>query len=241
MVAESEARSAPPAAAEPAPEAPPAEPAKQAPTVTSLDDGTKIYDGARPPSLPGLTYKAVTLWATGRATGKRVSVSASLAKKSDVSRSSESGFGSMSQSKSGSVQYCLRLAVNSTVGAFSLSEGRVQVQYFVRDLESSGGKISPDVIETQTIPLPPIDSSRTVYVDCTPVSVYVSSYKYRSAYSSYGSSYTSGQEFYGIVIGVFDKDNALVGQYASTDTLGKLATTDPPSSFERRRQGPRDW
>jgi len=64
-------------------------------------------------------------------------------------------------------------------------------------------------------------------VDLPPVSLYQSSYKYRSSYGSIYSS-ESGNEFYGLIVTVFDGDDQLIYQGVSVAGLKDSALAEKP-------------
>jgi hypothetical protein len=200
-----------------------------------LPKGAKVYEGETPAPIPDFTFKTLSVSPTDRLpVGRKVSATVTLAKRSDTSKTSSDGFFYGYERKTVSAQYILRVTLRPVTSSVALDGAQLAVQYFSKDAAKSAGRIVPNEENLEVIPLPRIDSTRTVAVDCPPLSVTSVSSKTRGYVS--GSSWSSGQEFYGVVISVFDADGNLAYQTASMDSLGKSGIAKIPDDFEEERK-----
>jgi hypothetical protein len=192
------------------------------------DSEAKIYDGKPFPDIAGQNYKTSHLVGSDHVSGtSKISINASLATENNMQSQSSSSWGGVERVKKGSMGYDLRVALKSTVKTFSVDNPTLVVQYYSKDVVSTG-KSNPKLIETKKVTLPTIDSTHNVGVDFPPVSLSSSSYRYADGwYGTYGSS-SSGSELYGFIVSVFDSSGALVAQSGSTETLKKLGVEKVP-------------
>ena len=96
----------------------------------------------------------------------------------------------------------------------------------VFDLYKRGSGSKREVIRTDRILLPPVESGQQVVVDSGAYEYDTS--KYRSSYSAYRYDYTSADEFYGFVVSFFDEEGKLFYQRTSEKALGEYARHIPP-------------
>jgi len=96
----------------------------------------------------------------------------------------------------------------------------------VIDLFKRGSGSKREVIRTDRILLPPLESGRQVVVDSGAYEY--NTEKYRSSYSSYRYDYASNDEFYGFVVSFFDETGSLIFQRSSQKALDSYARTLPP-------------
>jgi hypothetical protein len=195
----------------------------------AIDPDARIYDGKPFPDAGGLNYKNELLYGSDHINGApKISITASLATENNMQKSSTSTYwGAVGRVKRGSMGYDIRLTLKSAVKTFSVDNPTLVVQYFSKDVVSTG-KSNPKLIESKKVALPTIDSTRTVGVDLPPVSLKSESYRYNDAwYGTYGSS-ASGSELYGFIVSIFDSSGALVAQSGSNNTLKKLGVDQVP-------------
>ena len=208
-----------------APAEPPA-PAGPAVADIKLPSGVKMYEGGAP-DVDGVTMKSESLTATSRSKlTRKLTATVSKGETGGPSRSSYStGYSSVS-SKSGSTTHYVRIGLRPASTQYRFAGGTLVVQYFAKEMGSQG-KIEPKPAATQTIPLPGIEISKPITVDCAPLSLYSRSYKYKSYYGTKYSS-ESGVDLYGVVVSAFDTGGALVYQGASSTALDALGVESAP-------------
>jgi len=193
----------------------------------------RIYTDVSPPSLPDFKFKKLSLRSTDRMrVGHKVSVNLLLGTQSDVSKTRHIDSWWRTKTKGGAMTHFARIALRSTSTKQELTDAKLVVQYFGKELSDTSSKVEPQDIAVAVVPLPPI-RTKWVHVDCTPVSTYAYSREHRSW--SYRSSSKAGQHFYGLVISVFDADDSLCYQGASTGTLQKLGLAKLPQNTEEER------
>lgn len=213
-----------------------------------LPAGVKVYEG-NAPGADSVTMKSQSLSPTSRARlARKLAASVSMGESGGPSRSSYSSMYSSSSSQSGTTTHHVRIGLRSASTQYRFGGGTLVVQYFAKDLGSQG-KAVPRLSATQSIPLPAIEVSKPVTVDCAPVLLYSRSYKYRSYYGGRYSS-ESGMDLYGLAVSVFESDGTLAYQAASSTSLDALAIDAAPpgagvkivddggAEVQRRMMGP---
>jgi hypothetical protein len=122
------------------------------------------------------------------------------------------------------MHHFLRLRLRSASTAQSFTGTKVLVEYYGRDAGTGAQKS----VGSKFIDLPVLDTARSVFVDFPPVSLKSSSSK-TTGYRS--SSSKSGSAFCGVVVSVFDADNALIYQGISAPSLDGVAPTELPRQY----------
>jgi hypothetical protein len=231
-VVEAEQESRPAGGARPPGGAPAGEAARARTTV--LASGAKIYEGTTPPEIPGLTFRAIALQPTERArTLRTLSATAKLGKTGEESKVSRERVRVYAADPS--PKHILRVALRAFNQGGAVEGGTLVTQYFIRPPGRASGKATPLLIGLHVVPLPRVDSTRTVTADCAPVSLFLrvdqSPLYFRGIVAT----------FYGTIVSVFDGKRNLVFQAGSTLALDKLGVAEiPPNPTEeqRRRQAP---
>lgn len=201
----------------------------------SIPKGARIYDGEIPAQIPDFTFKTLSVSPTDRLpVGRKVSATVQLAKKSDTTKSTTDSYFYGYERKTIAIQYILRVALRPMSAGATIDGAQLAVQYFSKDTVKGAGKIVPREENLEVIPLPRIDGTRAVTVDCPPVSIISTSSKSRGYFG--GSTWSAGQEFYGVVITVFAEDGAIIYQMASNDSLDKAGIPKIPDTFEEDRK-----
>lgn len=196
----------------------------------------KIYD-KKPPTLAGVTFKNLIVKPTANMGAKRRAVAtAMLSSVSDEATDhSSASVRSSSKSKSGSTAHRVRLNIRTTASDAVLENATVVVEYYTKESTASAGKVVPHKALVKLITVPKIDS-QGVFIDCPEISTYRYSYRYTSAFSdTYRSK--SGQEFYGVIVSVFESDKSLAFQAVSKQPLDDLAAKEIPKEFESDEMG----
>jgi len=93
------------------------------------------------------------------------------------------------------------------------------------DLYKRGSGSRREVIQTDSMVLPPISSGKRMIVDATPYRY--ESYKYRDEWG-YRAESATADEFYGYIVSFFDQDGDLFYQRATESVLEDYARTAPP-------------
>jgi hypothetical protein len=194
--------------------------------------GAKIYEGKSFPSVRGTNYKNVTLIQSELITGApKVSVAATLNTENSMEKSSSAYYSATVQSKSGSMEYTLRVTVKSAVKSFVQENPKLVVQYYVKNTVDAGNG-EPKVFDTRIISLPKIDGTRAIGVEGPAITISSSTSKVVSRYRGVVQSRASGNEYYGIILSVFDNNGALIAQVASNNTLKGLGTSKLPQPVD---------
>lgn len=189
--------------------------------------GAKIYDGQAAPPISGVTFKSVSLSGTERMrVVKKVTASVMLGKKSSTSVNTSAGVYTSSHERSGSVQNCIRVTVKASNVSYVLDGLKVVVQVFVKDASGKGGGAKE--VRTEVVKLPKIEGGKQVCVEIPPVVTSSSSVRSRSSYYDTTSTVNSGQDYYGVVVSVFDESAALAYQGASSDKLESMGIAEMP-------------
>jgi hypothetical protein len=202
-------------------------PAENPPEPFREEGDVKIYTGKAPASSEG-TFKPMRLIPTS-ASGvrRRVNVSAWMTSDSNESGSSYSGYYGSSRSSSGSTSSRVRVGLKPVAAGSALSNIIVVVEYYCKDVKTSSGKIAPSKTLFRRNTVPRVDV-QGVCIDYPEASLYKTTYKSTYYYGS-GYKYKSGQEFYGIVISVYEGEKTLIFQAVSAGSLVDLAPKDLPS------------
>ncbi len=200
-----------------------------------LPSGVSIVEGGVPPRDADLTFRTHRLSATSRMRLTRnLSVRGRMATESDMSSTRSSSYFHRSSSRTGSQQYHLQLGVRSASTTDSFRGTRLLVDYYGRPADGGGQRLVPRLLSSQFIDLPVLDAERWVYVTLAPVSVQ-SSY-HRSSSSFMGTSTSRrGQEFHGVVVSVFDENDALIYQGSCSRDLDSAAPAEFPQEQMHNR------
>jgi hypothetical protein len=187
----------------------------------------RAYSGSGP-AVAGRRYKRLVLKPTPAArTLRKVSVQASTAQSESTGRAGEYG------SKTDQTHTLLRLQLR-TLSGLDVTSPVVVIQLFSRSIARKGN-VEPSQLAGHRLDLPSLDSS-TVTIDCPEVKTA----KWDDRYSYYSSSSEKkGNEFYGVLISVFDHEGTLLYQAASGNALDDLAPTTPPKRKPAATADPR--
>ncbi|MDD4872520.1 MAG: hypothetical protein PHR77_18375 [Kiritimatiellae bacterium] len=189
------------------------------------DAGPKIYDGQIPPVIQGINFKSVQLSGTERMrVVKKVTANAMIGKKSATSISLSGGTYFGAHERTGSSQNFIRLNVKASNVSYVLEGLKIAVQIFCKDTSGKGGGARE--LRTDVARLPKIEGGKQICVELPPVVTISSSSRYRGY--DYGTASNIGQEFYGIVVSIFDDTGALAYQGASSDALEKMGIAEMP-------------
>ena len=202
--------------------------------TTVLASGAKIYEATAPPDLPGLTFRPIPLQPTERArTLRTLSATAQLGKTGAESKASRERVSIYTADPS--PKHILRVVLRAFNQGGAVEGGTLVTQYFIRPPGRATAKAVPALVAMAVVPLPRLDSQRTVTVDCPPVSLFLrtdpSPLYFRGIVAT----------FYGTIVSVFDARRSLVFQAGSMLALDKLGVAEiPPNPKEeqRRRQAP---
>ena len=204
-----------------------------------VPDGTKFYQGEAPPPIPEFTFKGLSVSGTDRLRmSRKLSATVSLGRKADSQKTTFPGFFSAVEDRTKSIQYVLRVALRPVNTTTTVENAFLAIQSFAKETAKTGGKIAPKELAFEVIPLPRIDAARSLAVDCPPVTT--SSYKRREVFDvglGIGGA-SGGQEFYGVIVSVFDEAGALIYQAATNEMLEKMGIAEIPEDFfaDRERQ-----
>ena len=120
------------------------------------------------------------------------------------------------------------MSLKSSNKAYTLEDPKLVVEYFSKPA-ADNGKAEPKKFNTKTFSLPKLDGARLVNIECPAVSLESYSYKYTSSY--YGNeTYSSGNEYYGFVMTIFDAGGTLIYQAAYPNSLKKAGTDKVPAA-----------
>ncbi|MBM4149391.1 MAG: hypothetical protein FJ224_10145 [Lentisphaerae bacterium] len=221
----------PAAATQPSASAPaqPVAAATEAPQIK--DDRFKVYVGTRAPAAD-VHLKRASLRPTRlmRLAGK-ASVNALLGSKGTGGRDTQSSYYYSSSVRNTSEETNVRLEMRARSSESPVDKATVLVQYFVTPSAVKSGKVSPRQIAAESLVIPRLGTD-LITVDFPPVSVSEVTYRYSSYYSS--SKHSTGDEFYGILVTVFDGDGVLVYQAGTAPAIEDLAGT-AQDEYGRRR------
>jgi hypothetical protein len=204
------------------PQVDPPKPVGKAPDSKMLEPfqaegDVKTYVG-KAPALPNETFKPLRLIQTpAMGVRRKLNVSALITSVSDESGSSNVDYYGSSKSSSGNTSSRVRVGLRTVATGSVLSNLIVVVEYYSKDVKTTTGKIAVEKILFRRHTIPRVDGLG-VWIDYPEASIYKSSYK---SSSTYGSSYKykSGQEFYGIVISVYEADKTLIFQAVTAPAL----------------------
>ncbi len=138
-----------------------------------------------------------------------------LIEEKDINKSGYSG-----NYKEKSLVYVPRLSMSPIVGQ-NLDRCLV-----VFDLYKRGTGSKRSIIRTDEILIPALSASDRVVVDAGKYEYETE--EYDSSWSSYDYKYASGDEFYGFIVTLFNKDGELIYQRASERILNDYARESPP-------------
>ena len=177
----------------------------------------KTYVG-KAPALPNETFKPLRLIQTpAMGVRRKLNVSALITSVSDESGSSSVDYYGSSKSSSGNTSSRVRVGLRTVTTGSVLTNLIIVVEYYSKDVKTTTGKIAVEKILFRRHTIPRVDGLG-VWIDYPEASIYKSSYK---SSSTYGSSYKykSGQEFYGIVLSVYEADKTLIFQAVTAPAL----------------------
>jgi len=201
--------------------------------------GAKLYDSLTAPAVEHFTFKTLKLSGTDRIKMSRhISATAALGQKAEVTRS-VSGYYYRYEQKAVAVDYILRVGLRPGNTDVDVGNAVLVAEYFGKKVGRTAGKVTPRRIHLQVVPLPKIDATHSVTVDCPRTSTYGESAQRRSYYYGRDSIYDRGEELYGVVISVFAEDGKLIFQAASNNTLEKTGLAEFPLDYaqeERQRE-----
>jgi hypothetical protein len=193
----------------------------------SAPEGVKIYQGQNPPPVQGITFKSLPLSGTERMrVSKKVAAAVMVGKKTDTKTTVSTSSSYSHHQRTGSSLCYIRVTVKPSNVSYVLENTKLVVQSFAKDLSgrSGGAELKMDVVK-----LPKMEGGAQVCVECQPVVTSVSSIRSRGYYASDSMAVSnSGQEFYGIIVSVFDDSGALIYQGASNDSLEKMGIAEVP-------------
>ena len=200
-------------------------------------DLLRLTGGRRPPSSSTVRFKQLTLRRTPNIrVGEKATINAKLADEDHTETTGKHrSWWSSSKSTAGSREHFLRLSLRSKRTDQVVDNPTIVIQYFAKRAAAKG-KVSPEVLSVEHITLPRL-TSQYVHIDLAPVTTKKSTYKYRSGLN-YGGRYRTyhkterGNEFYGVIVSVFDGEGKLVSQGASTSILENLASIDMAGARE---------
>ena len=186
----------------------------------------RVFTGANPPPVPNLAMKRQDLYGTrlgGRISG--ISASAELGTKENIDTRRNTSEYSRSKTESGTMEHTLRLTLSTQGKDKRVADATLLVQYFGTEA-GARGTVDPKEVGLKRVALKEI-SNQKVTIDFPAVSLEKYDYRSRSSYSSTYRS-ESGQEFYGVMVTVFDGNQEIIYQAVTRQTMvdfGELATS----------------
>lgn len=188
--------------------------------------GVIVYPaGKHPPPDKNKVYKRLALSRTARSSLSG-GVSVSCWKDSKVSSStqrSSSYYSSYSyKTRSTSDNHRLRLAIRTTQSELKFPEIHVYTEFYVKPRQTGRGRVNPSRARSNHVKLANVGKS-SIYIDLPTFSA-----SSRTS-SGYYSNSTSGSEYYGCVVSVFDPDGKFLYQGASASQLRDHARTSAPN------------
>ncbi|MCX6996968.1 MAG: hypothetical protein NTV49_07750, partial [Kiritimatiellaeota bacterium] len=147
-----------------------------------------------------------------------------MSDKSDYNVSRSSSYRSSSTTKSGSIANFPRITMASKNR--ELPEGcKLVIEYFSQPPARANALRRESV---ERIPLPAITRSQAYTVDAK--GIRLSKYEYRDTH--YGLNESSGRDFYGLIISVFDSGDHLLFQQCTPSTVAAQCTNKPAEPSE---------
>ena len=210
----------------------PPEPAPVVPVATVVElGGYKFYPPGKEPPRKDLRPLRLEFPTADQRTAQffyelRVTITSD---KSDVSVSHSSSSYSVSKTKSGSIVNIPRITLASKNR--ELPDGCKMVLEYFSQPTSRANDLRREKVEH--IPLPPLTRSRAYTVDGKGITLYKS-----ESTSSYSGHYSSGREFYGLIISIYDAENKLLFQQCAPSTVTAMCGTKPP---EPTKEPSKSW
>ncbi len=197
-------------------------------------DGVSIVEGTTPPRDTDLAFRTLSLNLSSRTRlARNISVRARLAQEADSASARTTSSFYRATSRSGQRQYHVQLDLRSASTTEFFSGARLLVDFYGRDADRGARRLAPQLITSELVDLPDLNTERWVFVTFPPVSVQTD-FSRTSTYSGTSTS-RRGQEFHGVVVSVFDKNEELIYQSTCSRDLDSLAPAEFPKDHLHKR------